>query len=415
MTIELVNLVAYSVQFAVLAASALALVTLLRLRAPRPSLRFWQAVLVTSLLLPVMQPRALIPNDLIVSSVARVSATAPAVAIAQRGVDLSQVLVLVIAAGVTLRLLRLGLGALRLRRILARAEPASMLAGLTREIGREVGATASVVISNDVETPATVGVRRPVILLPRRVLDLSPAMQRAVVTHEFVHVRRRDWLPTVLDEIWCALLWFHPAARLVASRLSLAREAIADATAIRLTRNRRAYAEALLAFADPQPPLVGAIPFIGYRTLRQRLTLIAQEPTMSHRRILVSVALAAAASTATTTLAVAAFPMSASANQARQIYEPGNGVSLPIVLEEAKPRYTPEAMREKIQGGMFVEAVVLEDGTVGDVTVTQSLDAEYGLDAEAVDAARQWRFEPARKDGKPVASRITIEFRFTLK
>ena len=58
--------------------------------------------------------------------------------------------------------------------------------------------------------------------------------------------------------------------------------------------------------------------------------------------------------------------------------------------------------------------VVLSDGTVGDVTVLRSLDTVYGLDAQAVSAAKQWVFMPGMKDGQAVAVRVTIEMTFTL-
>jgi TonB family protein len=58
--------------------------------------------------------------------------------------------------------------------------------------------------------------------------------------------------------------------------------------------------------------------------------------------------------------------------------------------------------------------VVRADGTVGDTNVTQSLDTKFGLDAEAVKAAKQWRFRPAMKSGKPVAVLVTIEIAFSL-
>ena len=64
---------------------------------------------------------------------------------------------------------------------------------------------------------------------------------------------------------------------------------------------------------------------------------------------------------------------------------------------------------------MLLEAVVLPGGTVGEVRVIRSLDKKYGLDDEAVKAAKQWQFEPGRKDGKPVAVLVTIELTFTMK
>jgi TonB family protein len=47
--------------------------------------------------------------------------------------------------------------------------------------------------------------------------------------------------------------------------------------------------------------------------------------------------------------------------------------------------------------------------------VLKSLDKEFGLDDEAVAAARQWRFEPARRRGEPVAVIIVIEMSFAMR
>jgi protein TonB len=79
-----------------------------------------------------------------------------------------------------------------------------------------------------------------------------------------------------------------------------------------------------------------------------------------------------------------------------------------------KANYPDGAMQRKVEGRVQLSAVVLADGSVGDeVKVTQSLDEE--LDQEAVKAARQWKFQPGTKDGKPVAVQVDIEMTFTLK
>jgi TonB family protein len=72
-------------------------------------------------------------------------------------------------------------------------------------------------------------------------------------------------------------------------------------------------------------------------------------------------------------------------------------------------------MQARIQGTVLLEAVVLESGDVDEVKVVRSLDAEHGLDDEAVRALQQWRFEPGTKDDEPVAVRIDVEMSFTLK
>jgi protein TonB len=97
------------------------------------------------------------------------------------------------------------------------------------------------------------------------------------------------------------------------------------------------------------------------------------------------------------------------------IYSPGNGVSLPQVVKQVKAEYTNEAKQNRIEGNVGLSAVVRSDGVVGEVTVTESLDSVYGLDANAVKAMKLWEFKPGMKDGKPVAVRVRVEMTYTLK
>lgn len=96
-------------------------------------------------------------------------------------------------------------------------------------------------------------------------------------------------------------------------------------------------------------------------------------------------------------------------------YKPGAGITLPGVLREVKPQYTADAMRAKVQGSVWLECIVMPDGSVGDVRVTRSLDPIFGLDQEAIKAAKQWRFSPGLRQGEPVPVIITIELTFTLR
>jgi len=100
---------------------------------------------------------------------------------------------------------------------------------------------------------------------------------------------------------------------------------------------------------------------------------------------------------------------------ALQVYEPGDGVSLPQVVKQVKASYTSEAMRQMIEGDVMLGVVVRADGRVGDVQVKESLDAVYGLDQEAIKAMKQWEFKPGMKDGKAVAVRVDVKMRFTLR
>ncbi len=97
------------------------------------------------------------------------------------------------------------------------------------------------------------------------------------------------------------------------------------------------------------------------------------------------------------------------------VYRPGNGVNPPSVLREVKPQYTSEAMRARVQGTVWLDVVVLPDGSVGDITVRKSLDKVFGLDDQAITAAREWLFAPGTRFGEPVAVLVTLELFFNLR
>jgi TonB family protein len=91
----------------------------------------------------------------------------------------------------------------------------------------------------------------------------------------------------------------------------------------------------------------------------------------------------------------------------------GPGVRSPELIREVKPVYPRTAMSAGVQGMVVMDAVVLTDGTVGDVKITKSLDPD--LDREAIRTVRQWRFKPATRDGTAVPVEVEIEMAFTLK
>jgi len=97
------------------------------------------------------------------------------------------------------------------------------------------------------------------------------------------------------------------------------------------------------------------------------------------------------------------------------IYQPGNGVTWPTVIKEVKPQYTSDAMRAKVQGVVVLQCIVNADGTVGNVEVVRSLDPTFGLDQEAIKAAKQWRFRPSMRLGQPVSVQVRLELEFTIR
>ena len=367
MTVSLWSLAAYALQLAALVTIAVAAMWMLRIRIPRHSLRLWQSVMAIALLLPLAQSGRVEPSALQVLAGSFSAAALAEGSIVPSGLDVGRIALMIVAAGIIGRLLWLGLGLIKLRAIVARATADASLAPIADDLMASLGVAAEVRMSDDLEGPATVGVRRPLVLIPRAVITMSAAVQRAILCHELLHVKRRDWLQTLGEEIWRSLLWFHPHAHVIASRLSLAREMVVDEMTILITKDRRAYAEALLAFSNPQPHVIGVTPFIGRRTLSQRISLIAEEASMSRQRAVASAAIALTACIAITAAAVDRVPMFATLQAQSVVYRPGDGVTLPEVVKEVKPNYTPQAMEAKIQGSVWMECVVNENGDISDV------------------------------------------------
>jgi protein TonB len=95
-------------------------------------------------------------------------------------------------------------------------------------------------------------------------------------------------------------------------------------------------------------------------------------------------------------------------------YRPGNGVVPPTLLRDVKPKYTPEAMQQRIQGTVALEVVVSREGIPLAIRVTRSLDPG-GLDQEAIAAAREWRFAPGRIGDTPVDVLVAIVLDFSIR
>jgi protein TonB len=95
-------------------------------------------------------------------------------------------------------------------------------------------------------------------------------------------------------------------------------------------------------------------------------------------------------------------------------FHPGNGCANPTLVRQVDPKYTSEAMRAKLQGDVEIEAVVQKDGKVGQVQLTHSLDKQFGLDDEALKAAKAWLFRPATCQGQPVDMIVTLQLQFRL-
>lgn len=93
---------------------------------------------------------------------------------------------------------------------------------------------------------------------------------------------------------------------------------------------------------------------------------------------------------------------------------PGGDVTAPVATYRPGAGYTPEARREKIEGTVKLSIVVDTLGNVADVQET-SAPLGFGLDKNAIDAVKKWKFNPATRAGDPVSVRVMVEVSFRLQ
>ena len=105
--------------------------------------------------------------------------------------------------------------------------------------------------TRDAAGPATIGIRRPVLILPERFFDdtLGEADIVCAVSHEFAHIRQHDFLLNLLYELAYTPLCLHPCAALIMARIAQTRELACDEMAAQMSASPRQYAQSLLQIA----------------------------------------------------------------------------------------------------------------------------------------------------------------------
>lgn len=95
------------------------------------------------------------------------------------------------------------------------------------------------------------------------------------------------------------------------------------------------------------------------------------------------------------------------------IYTPGvGGVTQPVPIFTPEAEFSDEARRQKYQGVCMISVIVDAQGNPQSPRVVRRLG--MGLDEKALEAVSRYRFKPAKKDGKPVAVRMTVLVNFRL-
>ncbi len=385
------NLVAYSLQIGLLVAVASVVPGMLKMRLPKVKLLYWQVLLAACLVLPQTRPW----QQTVVTLTMATPAPHPTVLKTQHSKlppanpwTAAEVALFLLGAGAIGRLGWLCAGFWRLRRFRNHSTP---WYGDTAHFGER---RPEYRISDDIGSPVTFGVSNPVILLPRKFLDLSPQMQAAILCHETLHVERRDWVFTVAEELVRSVFWFHPAIWWLLGEIQLAREQAVDREVVERTQARDAYVDALLAVAGArlETDLALAPLFLRKRHLKQRVMTIVKETGMSKLRALAAMAVGLAMLAASGWFVTMVFPLAA----APQTIMDAAGVTVDLggaqLLHRPPISYPAEAARKRVQGRVVVQVKLANDGTVTDASVLTGPDE---LRKSVLQSVLDWHFNPS--------------------
>jgi TonB family protein len=320
-----------------------------------------------------------------------------------RGFPTINTLLALWALGAGMLLLRLVLGYRRISLVVRRAERTEDHAPI---------------FLADVSVPLICGLFRPAILLPRDSVTWPQNQRLAAVSHEVAHLRRKDLWTSLIANIACAVYWFHPLGWAVARQLRKEQEDACDDAVLAGGFEPATYAEALMATAQhlTSPSLIGCHMLTG-RSLRNRIErlLDLNLPRTASGISRMRVAVLSIAALALLGLVYAQPPAIRSTSRIPElgkVYKMGPGLHAPRVLRKIDPQYTEEARQARISGAVLLSVVVGADGMAHNIGVVTTPDA--GLSLKAVEAVQQWKFQPATKDGEPVAVKAQIEVHFRL-
>jgi len=98
--------------------------------------------------------------------------------------------------------------------------------------------------------------------------------------------------------------------------------------------------------------------------------------------------------------------------QSNDIFHVGNGVTAPKARFTPDPTYSMAARGAKFQGTSILSVIVDKNGAVQNILLARP--AGLGLDEESVQAVRTWKFDPAKRNGEPVAVEVSVEVTFNL-
>ncbi|GAB3062680.1 TonB family protein [Stenotrophomonas tumulicola] len=275
--------------------------------------------------------------------------------------------------------------------------------------------------SGDPGLPALVGLLRPRIVVgPRFDAQFDAAERELVLQHERNHRRHGDHLANGGLLLLRCVFWFHPLLAWAARCFLRDQELACDARTVGIRPALRGlYATALLKAQLVHPAAPMACHWRCQPLLKERIMMLGQSkrkrlPWLSGQVLVAGlcVAVGGVAWASQTGQAlpsgidVAPLPASADAS-------PVAGDRQAQALKMPPPHYPKAAFEQSQTGEVVLRVDIGADGQVGDVRVLKASNPGV-FDDVSIAAARQWTYQAAIKDGRPVASALRIPITFAM-
>ncbi len=292
---------------------------------------------------------------------------------------------------------------------------------LTSEAGSLNGARDMKVYAKaSLHSPLLVGIVKPRLYLPSHWSSWSSEELRGVIAHELAHRDNRDIWVLIFQAIAMALFCINPLIWLLNRRLNFLRELRCDEAVLRETNLTPAeYGRLLLGFVDRRPAL-SALYFNERGTaLKKRLEYVLnfKEDNVKRSRWQLAIPVLIG-------LAIVPFSIREAYTQDKNDLEvieltevekkietmEKPEVSRKVVLiNDVIPVYPGKAIRDQVEGTVSLRFLINVDGSVSDVRILKGPEIFHQT---AIEAVSQWRFKPAKHDGKAVPAWMMQQFKF---
>ncbi len=345
-------------------------------------------------------------------------------------------------AGFLLVSVRYAIGMRRVHSVIRRAEPVDsrLLSEAVLRCRRHLAIRRNVTVreSDEAEFPFSFGWLKPSVILPRAAAGWSKERIETVILHELAHIKRADFLFDWLAIISRTLYWFNPLIWIAVHRLRYERECATDDYVVSAGINTRGYARDLVEIARlsaiSSRCIIAELAMAHRFRLTSRIKAILDTSRLRNRVSLKTIVLSGILTLAIT-LSLAGVQTWAGdesrqdssgtvADSARgddsvlledypspdefvKIDESPQAVNLP------QPGYPDEARSSGIEGDVWVKILVSKDGEVRDALILKSSGMQL-LDDAALESAKKSTWQPATRDGEPVAVWVAFKIQFRL-